>query len=112
MKKAGRPIKEMCDKLKYRIAVKFCVSDYYIIKVKSREAGMTPTEFVRQTSINGSVQGRMTVEMLDYIRKLSGMANNLNQIARKANTFGYINVRLEYLYLAEKLDKLLNLIIK
>jgi hypothetical protein len=35
------------------------------------------------------------------------MANNLNQIARKANAQGYINARQEYLNLADKIDKLL-----
>ena len=49
---------------------------------------------------------------MDCIRKISGMANNLNQIARKANAAGYTNVRAEYLYLADKIDNELNLIDK
>jgi hypothetical protein len=38
------------------------------------------------------------------------MANNLNQIARKANAQGYLNARREYFFLADKIDSLLNLI--
>jgi hypothetical protein len=45
---------------------------------------------------------------MDCIRKLSGIGNNLNQIARKANAEGYINVRTEYLYLADKIDRVKN----
>jgi hypothetical protein len=36
------------------------------------------------------------------------MGNNLNQIARRANAEGYTNVRSEYLYLADKIDNVLN----
>jgi hypothetical protein len=38
------------------------------------------------------------------------MGNNLNQIARKANAEGYLNARSEYLYLADKIDNVIELI--
>lgn len=38
------------------------------------------------------------------------MGNNLNQIARKANVEGYLNARSEYLYLADRIDKVIELI--
>jgi hypothetical protein len=47
---------------------------------------------------------------MDCIRKLSGMGNNLNQIARKANAEGYTNARSEYFYLADKIDNVINTI--
>ena len=58
-----------------------------------------------------SVVQRLTQEMNAEIRKLSGMANNLNQIARKANTLGYDHIRTEYLFLTDKIDRLINKIL-
>jgi hypothetical protein len=36
------------------------------------------------------------------------MANNLNQVAHKANAQGYLNARSEYLQLADRIDNLIN----
>ena len=37
----------------------------------------------------GNVIERLTVEQADFIRKLCGMANNLNQLAHRANAEGF-----------------------
>ena len=108
MKKIGRPKLSDSEKLKYRIAVKFCTKDFYALKSRAKQAGMTCAEFAR-LAINGcEIRQRLTPEQMDCIRKLAGMGNNLNQIARKANAAGYTNVRAEYLYLADKIDNELN----
>ena len=106
--KGGRPIKSPSQKLKYRIAVKLKTEDFYRIKSNAKKAGLTNTEYVRQMAINGIVKSRITPEILDCVRKLSGMANNLNQIAKKANTVGYNDARTEYLHIANDIDNLLN----
>jgi hypothetical protein len=62
---------------------------------------MTKTELARRAIIGCQIRQRLTAEQMDCIRKLSGMGNNLNQIARRANAEGYTNVRSEYLYLAD-----------
>lgn len=56
---------------------------------------------------NGMVQARITPKILDNLRKLCGMANNLNQIAHKANAAGYRDARSEYLALAHRIDNLI-----
>lgn len=38
------------------------------------------------------------------------MGNNLSQIAQRANAKGYINVRNEGLYLADKIDNVIEMI--
>ena len=107
--KGGRPKLNASEKLKYRIAVNLCTKDYYILKAKATRAGMTCTELARQ-AINGcQIRQRLTTEQMNCIRKISGMGNNLNQIARKANAEGYANTRSEYLYLVDKIDNVLNL---
>ena len=107
-KKGGRPKLGSAEKLKYRIAVNLCTKDFYDLKAKSTQAGMTCTEVARLAIIGCQIRQRLTPEQMDCIRKLSGMGNNLNQIARKANAEGYANARTEYFYLAEKIDNVLN----
>ena len=107
-KKGGRPKLSPAEKLKYRIAVNLCTQDYYALKAKATQAGMTCTEAARLAITGCKILQRLTPEQMDYIRKLSGMGNNLNQIARKANAEGYANMRSEYLYLADKIDNVIN----
>lgn len=66
---------------------------------------MTISGFIRSCLQKGYVKERLSLEETGYIRQLSGMANNLNQIARQANAQGYTSVRTEYLDLARHFDK-------
>ena len=106
--KGGRPIKGSSQKKGYRVNVKMATEEYYTLKAKAREAGMTISECIRMNIMNAVIQQRLTPEIHDHIRKLCGMANNLNQIAHKANAQGYLNARIEYLHLADRIDNLLN----
>jgi hypothetical protein len=109
-KKGGRPKLSPAEKLKYRIAVNLCTKDYYALKAKATQVGMTCTELARQAIIGCQIRQRLTPEQMDCIRKISGIGNNLNQIARKANAEGYSNARSEYLYLADRIDNTLTLL--
>jgi hypothetical protein len=109
-RKGGRPLLSPSQKLKYRIAVKLCTQDFYTLKAKAAQAGITYTELARMAITGCSVLQRLTPEQMDCIRKLSGMGNNLNQIAHKANAQGYSEARSEYLYLADMIDNILKMI--
>ena len=109
-KRGGRPKVNPAEKLKYRIPVRLCTKDYFALKAKAAQAKMTCTEVARLAIIGCQIRQRLTPEQMDCIRKLSGMGNNLNQIARKANAEGYANARSEYLYLAENIDNVINTI--
>lgn len=106
--KGGRPVKGAADKLKYRITVKMATEDYYLLKSKAKSAGISPSEFVRDSIRNGEVKERLTKEHCDHIRKLCGMANNLNQLARKANAEGYTTVFVPCRTLMIEIDNLVN----
>ena len=82
-KKGGRPTKGVAEKKKYRITVKLNTQDYYTLKGKAKSAGGTMSEFVRKVRNKGNVIERLTAEQADFIRKLCGMANNLNQLAHR-----------------------------
>ena len=88
--KGGRPPKSTTDKLKYRVTVKLATLDYYTLKSRARSAGISASEYLRECFRKGYVRQRLTAEHSDYIRKLCGMANNLNQLAHKANAGGFL----------------------
>lgn len=91
--KGGRPKKEATEKLKYRVTVKMATADYYSLLTRSHEAGISPSEYMRECLRNGHVKERLSEEHADFVRKLCGMANNLNQLAHKANAGGFHDER-------------------
>ena len=105
--KGGRPEKSIVEKRTYRVNVKMNTEEYYTCKAQALEVGVTLSEYVRLAISNSKINQRLSPEQLDHIRKLCGMANNLNQIAHKANAAGYHDARTEFLYLANKIDNLL-----
>lgn len=107
IKKGGRPAKKLGEKRKYTVSVKLDTREYISLRTKAKSAGVSRSEFIRQSISGSMIRPRMTPELNDHIRKLSGMGNNLNQIARRANTEGYGNARGEYLRLAVKIDDLI-----
>ena len=109
-KKGGRPTKGVAEKKKYRITVKLNTQDYYTLKGKAKSAGVTMREFVRKLLYNGNVIERLTVEQADFIRKLCGMANNLNQLAHRANAEGLHVIAPFHKTIIGKIDEILNLI--
>jgi hypothetical protein len=108
--KGGRPSKELHKKRKYQVNIKLMTEEYYTLKARANEAAMPINDFVRNAIKHSEVKQRLTPEANDYIRKLCGIANNLNQIAKRANQVGYEDIRNEYLYLAENIDNLINFI--
>ena len=104
IKRGGRPAKKLGEKRRYTVSVKLDTREYLSLKTKANTAGISRSEYIRQ-SISGSViRPRLTPELNGHIRKLAGMGNNLNQIARRANEAGYNKARSEYLDLAGKID--------
>ncbi len=108
--KGGRPVKSLIEKRNYRINLKMNTKEYYTLKSRASEAGVSPCDFIRAVILKAEIRQRLSSEWVDHIRKISGMANNLNQIAHRANAAGYRDARAEYLFLADKIDNLLKLI--
>ena len=74
----------------------------------ARQAGVTLSEYLRRASASSVVRERLRPQHLQHILKLTGMANNLNQISRKANAAGYVGIRTEYRNLASEIDELIS----
>lgn len=103
----GRPAKKPSEKKAYKITVKMATEEYYSLKAKARLAGVNRSEFIRLCICSTTVKQRLTPELMKYIRQLSGMANNVNQIARTANAAGYVEVHNHCLVMSERLDKII-----
>lgn len=105
--KNGRPQKETADKKGYKVTLKMATEEYYSLKAKSRMAGLTRSEYIRQCIQSSEVKQRSSPEIMNYIRQLSGMANNINQIAKKANASGYLEVHKNCVTAINDLDMLI-----
>ncbi|PXV58469.1 mobilization protein MobC [Dysgonomonas alginatilytica] len=103
----GRPKKEN-GKLSYSINLKLTEKDFNSVKQKAEKLGMKATQYAREMVLKGSIKSRFTLEELDLMRKLSGMANNLNQIAKQANKSGFSNSAMEVIMITEQIRRLLN----
>jgi hypothetical protein len=103
----GRPTKSAAEKKGYKVSLKMATEEYYLLKSKARLAGICMSEYVRQVIRKSEVKQRLSPEHLGYVRQLSGMANNINQIARKANVAGYSETSKD---LKERIDLLDNIV--
>lgn len=106
--KGGRPKKGATDKMTYRVAVKMAAADYFRLQTRAYETGVSPSEYMRQCFRNGYVKERLSKEHSDYVRKLCGMANNLNQLARRANAGGYSEVGWDCKVAVARIHELIN----
>ena len=102
----GRPAKEN-EKLSTSINLKLTEKDLNSVKEKADKLGMKATQYAREMTLKGGIKSRFTLEELDFMRKLAGMANNLNQIARQANKSGFSLVSVEIAHIAVQIKELL-----
>ena len=86
--KGGRPTKTLSEKRKYQVLLRLNTMEYYTLLGKAREASITRTEFLRRLIAKAEVKAHIKPEEMQLIRTVSGMANNLNQIAHRLNAFG------------------------
>ena len=73
--------------------------EYMALKKRAKDAGVSLSKFVRSVLLTGKVVQRISKSDADILRKLSGEANNLNQLARVANREGFKNVASDVIYL-------------
>ena len=106
----GRPAKEPAEKKGYKVTLKMATEEYFSLKAKAREAGISRSEYIRRCIQSSVVKQCLTPELMGYIRQLCGMANNVNQIAHKANAAGYETAYSQNIAMNQRLDKLIKMI--
>ena len=105
--KGGRLAKRE-RKLSTSINLKLTESDFKTVKEKAEKLGMKATQYAREMTLKGGIKSRFTLEELDLMRKLAGMANNLNQVAKRVNRNEFLQVGLDLVILAGKIKELVD----
>lgn len=82
--KGGRPKAKIRRDQTLRIRIN--ATELFLIKAKARDAGMRASTWIRQSAKSAKIAPRWTPEQMELLRMLAGMANNLNQLARQANS--------------------------
>ena len=68
-----------------------------LLKEKSKKVWLTESEFIRSCIKGYKIKEQPTEEIKNFQRDITGIANNINQIARIANSSRYIsNTDLDY----------------
>ena len=94
-KPGGRPAKKRIEKQQRVVSTKLTELQYYAIRKRAGEAGLRVSEYVRQAVVSAEVIPRLNRQDADTIRKLAGEANNINQLAHRANAGGFALVAVE-----------------
>lgn len=69
-----------------------------LLKAKAQKSGLNESEFLRSCIKGYKIKEQPTKEIKEFIKQISGIANNINQIARSVNDVGYIRDEdLEYI---------------
>jgi hypothetical protein len=84
--KGGRPKKAI--KQSESLVVKMTATEKLIISEKARKAGLTQSEWFRQSAKNAEVIQRLLPSDISHLNVLAVLANNLNQLTRLAHIKG------------------------
>ena len=90
LRRGGRP--PIPNKLDKTIRVRITSDDYHRCKKVTEEANMNVTEYFRKMMTEGKVINLFSAEGKQEKIRLTGMANNLNQLVKEAHTYGTTSV--------------------
>lgn len=107
-KTGGRPSKNMIDKYTKVVSTKLTELQYYAIRNRALQAGLSLSDYIRQAIINGTIIPRLTHQEAEILRQLAGAVNNLNQLARQAYTVGFTHIMQELVELKDQIRTLIN----
>ena len=106
-RKGGRPKKPEDELRIYPVKVYFDETNFRKLQNRSKRTGLSLSGIVYDLAINGYIKEPISREEITLLRSLSGMANNLNQLARQANTYGFQAAAVEVSEVVGKIDSLL-----
>lgn len=103
-KKAGRRTKNV--KREVRAAIRFTKTEYFIVKEKAANAGISVSNYIRRVAINEPIRNRLTDEEREITSHLVGWSNNLNQIAKACHQEGALKAMIYFQNYRNKIDEL------
>ena len=92
---------------KNTVTIRLTDEQFGWLRALSRRSKRSQSEVVRSLIEHGTVRERITRENLDIIRKLIGESTNLNQLAKRANAYGFYRVADECRAVAQKISQLI-----
>ena len=107
-KSGGRPAKNRVNKYQKVVSTKLTELQFYAIRKRAGEAGLHVSEYVRQAIVSAQVTPRLNRQDADTLRKLAGEANNINQLAHRANAGGFALVAVELVKLKNKIVEIIS----
>jgi hypothetical protein len=106
--KGGRPRQQVTRDA--HLMVRMTAAEKRNVCAKAKAAGMKPSEWFRAAAIKADIVPRLSPGDLQILRMLSGMANNLNQLTKLANHFGYQHAAKACIALLEKINEVIDLL--
>ena len=95
----------------FRVKVSFSFGEFSLIKQKARACGRTTARYIRDIALEKEIKlKQFSPEEKESFRAMVGIANNINQIARRYNQGDIVHV--ELLKTRESLQLLINSFIK
>lgn len=73
----------------YVVSVRLNEEQYQTVQENCRKSGRKLSDFWRHALLNAKVTAVATPEDMAILRQIGSMANNLNQLAKKANEAGF-----------------------
>jgi hypothetical protein len=111
-RKGGRQKKGISHRKTRMVSIRFSEPEYYAIRRRASLAGLTVSAYSHSAILKSKIVEPVKKEDMDLLRKLSGEANNLNQLARQANSFQmpYLenDIRNTLIFFTEIIKKLSN----
>jgi Bacterial mobilisation protein (MobC) len=105
--KGGRP--PAGDKKKgSRIGIALSETDKIVLQEKANATGYSLSEYCARLLVNGNILQRYTEEDRVAIRSLTGIANNINQLAYACHVGGIVSVENHLRETLAELDKILS----
>lgn len=107
-KPGGRPAKKRTEKQKKVVSTKLTELQYYAVRKRASETGLRVSEYVRQAVVSAEITPRLNRQDTDILRKLAGEANNINQLAHRANAGGFAKVAVELVKLKNRIVEIIS----
>lgn len=88
--KGGRPKVNPADKKSIAITIRLTPVECARIRARLKAANFTSmTEFIIYSALNTLIVQHFLRSGVEFVKDIAKMGNNLNQIARQANIFGF-----------------------
>ncbi len=104
----GRPKLADYQKRTRMVRVMFCENDFVYIQSKAAQAGLSVSEYGHRAMMDNRIRATVTPELAKQIRDLSGIANNVNQLAHDMHIYGLDAVKEQCLHIIRTISEIIN----